>query len=349
MKKKHNIGSPPGTLNYTGIHGGERICITLIRYNENEFFEQDFYDLSECMVHVKEGMVNWINVDGIHNLNLIEKIGKLFNIHPLSLEDVVDVEQRPKFEEHDNYLLSILKMTIVKEVILQEHLSLLLLNNTVISFQEPNGGDAFDMIRLRLKQAKGRVRQRGADYLYYALMDSVVDWYFQVVDHIGERVDQIETQLLKDGSESRSSILQLYRLRREVINLGKQVAPLRDLVNGLSRCDSPLLKENVKIFHRDLYDHVNRIIDSVSSYRDLLNGLMDLYLSFNSNKMNEVMKVLTIISTVFIPVTFIVGVYGMNFDYMPELQSPYGYAGVWVLILIIMGGLVYYFRRKKWL
>ncbi len=347
MNKTKKIGSPPGTLHYTGEHGTERIRITLIRYNEKDYFEQDFFDLSECISHVEEGKVNWINVDGIHNLQMIEKIGQIFNIHPLTLEDIVHVEQRPKFEDYDHYLLAILKMITYKEVMQQEQLSLVLLKNTVISFQEPDKGDAFDVIRDRLRTAKGRVRKHGADYLFYALMDSVVDWYFHVVDRIGEKVQIIENELLKESS--RTSVLQLYKLRREVINLAKHVNPLRELVNNLSRSDNELITESFTMFHRDLADHVTRIIDSVSSHREFLNSLMDLYLSFNSNKMNEVMKVLTIISTVFIPVTFIVGVYGMNFDYMPELRSPYGYASVWVLMLIIMGGLVYYFRRKKWL
>jgi magnesium transporter len=286
-------------------------------------------------------------VDGVHNLQLIEKIGQIFKIHPLSLEDIVHVEQRPKFEDYDHYLLAILKMVTYKEVMQQEQLSLILLKNTVITFQEPDGGDAFDVIRDRLRSAKGRVRKHGADYLFYALMDSVVDWYFHVVDRIGEKVQLIEFELLKDNAKN--TVLQLYKLRREVINLAKHVMPLRELVNNLSRSDNELITESFSMFHRDLADHVTRIIDSVSSDRELLNSLMDLNLSYNSNKMNEVMKVLTIISTVFIPVTFIVGVYGMNFDYMPELRSPYGYIAVWALMLVLMGGLVYYFRRKKWL
>lgn len=347
MSKREKIGSPPGTLHYTGTHSGERIRITLIRFNDTAYFEQDFYDLSECLTHLEPGKVNWINIDGIHNLNLIEKIGQLYNIHPLTLEDIVHVEQRPKFEDYEHYLVSILKMVIYKDVVLEEQLSLILLKDTVISFQEPNGGDAFDTIRERLRQAKGRVRKRGADYLFYALMDSVVDWYFHVVDIIGERVHKIESELLKDSSKTQ--VLQLYKLRREVINLGKHVLPLRELVANLSRCESDLLQDNVTLFHRDLADHVNRIIDSVASHRELLNGLMDLYLSFTSNRMNEVMKVLTIMSSIFIPVTFIVGVYGMNFDVMPELRSPYGYYVVWIVMLSVMAGLIFYFKRKRWM
>lgn len=199
MNKAKKIGSPPGTLHYTGEHGTERIRITLIRFNEKEYYEKDFYDLSECLTHTENDKVNWINVDGVHNLPLIEKIGQIFKIHPLSLEDIVHVEQRPKFEDYDHYLLSILKMVTYKEVMQQEQLSLILLKNTVISFQEPDGSDAFDVIRDRLRSAKGRVRKHGADYLFYALMDSVVDWYFLVVDKIGEKVQVVESELLKDN------------------------------------------------------------------------------------------------------------------------------------------------------
>ncbi|HQQ94844.1 MAG TPA: magnesium/cobalt transporter CorA [Bacteroidia bacterium] len=347
MTKKYKTGSPPGTLVYTGDHDGKRVRITLIQFTESEYSEREFYDLSECISYTSKDKVNWIDVDGVHNQHLIEKIGQLYNIHPLTLEDLMHTDQRPKFEDYEHYLLSILKMITYKDVMREEQLSLVLLENTVISFQEPDGGDAFDTIRERLRQAKGRVRKRGADYLFYALMDSVIDWYFIVVDKISERVHEIETELLRDSTSA--SVLQLYKLKREIINLSKHVMPLRDLVHNMSKSENDLITEPSRLFHRDLADHVSRIIDSVHANRDTLNGLMDLYLSFNSLKMNEVMKVLTIMSSIFIPVTFVAGVYGMNFEYMPELRSPYGYAIVWLVMLLMMGGLLFYFRRKKWM
>lgn len=347
MSRLQNIGAPPGTLFYNGEQSGERIKITLIEFNEKDFFEKEFFDLSDCLTHVQDNMVKWVNVEGVHNTALIEKLGQFYNIHPLTMEDIVHVDQRPKFEDYDHYLVSILKMIMYDSEVHAEQLSLVLLKDTVISFQEPGGGDAFDIIRNRLRQSKGRVRKLGADYLFYALMDAVVDWYFTAIEKIGDKVEKIEEEII--SHPKRESLIQLYSLKREVIFLRKQVWPLRDLISNLLRSDSEFITPNTQLFFRDLQDHSTRIIDTVETYRDLLSGMMDIYLSTNSNKMNEVMKVLTIMSSIFIPVTFIAGVYGMNFDYMPELKSPYGYAATWALMLTIMGGLVIYFKRKKWM
>lgn len=347
MKNKfRNIGAPPGTLIYTGEKTG-RIKISLIEFNETEFYEKEFYDLSDCLSHLRGGMVKWINVEGVHNTALIEKIGQLYGIHPLTLEDIVNLDQRPKFEEYENYVLTVLKMIMYDDKVLSEQLSLILLKDTVISFQEPHGGDAFDIIRNRLRQAKGRVRKLGADYLLYALMDAVVDYYFNTIEKIGDKVAKIEEEIISEPKGE--SLIELYTLKREVIYLRKQVWPLRDLLSNLQRSESEFFSANSFLFFRDLQDHTTRIIDTVETYRDLLSGIMDIYLSTNANKMNEVMKVLTIMSSIFIPVTFIAGVYGMNFEYMPELKSPYGYAGVWMVMLGMMGGLIYYFKRKKWM
>jgi magnesium transporter len=347
MNKYQNIGAPPGTLYYNGQQSHERIKITLIEFSEQEFFEQEFYDLSDCLLHVKDNMTKWINVEGVHNLDMIEKIGKIYNIHPLTLEDIVHVDQRPKFEDYDHYILSILKMIIYDNEVHSEQLSLVLMENTVISFQEPEGGDAFDIIRTRLRQAKGRVRKLGADYLFYALMDAVVDWYFNAIEKIGDKVEAIEEEIINEPK--RESLIELYNLKRQVIYLRKQVWPLRDMLSNLLRSESHLITANTQLFLRDLQDHSTRIIDTVETYRDLLSGMMDIYLSNNANKMNEVMKVLTIMSSIFIPVTFIAGVYGMNFEFMPELKSPYGYAAIWGVMLCVMGGLVIYFKKKKWM
>jgi magnesium transporter len=346
MNKPKIVGIPPGTLFYSGEQSG-RVKITLIEFTETEFFEKEFHNVEACFSELRDDMVKWINVEGVHDTEVIEKIGKLYDLHPLTLEDIVHVEQRPKTENYDHYLLTVMKMIMYDQKPVSEQLSLILLKNTVISFQEPGGGDAFDIIRTRLRQAKGRVRRLGADYLFYALMDAVVDWYFNTLEKIGDEIGEVEEKITKEPT--RELLLKLYRLKREVIYLRKQVWPVRDMINTLLRAESDFITANTQLFLRDLLDHITRIIDTVETYRDLLAGIMDIYLSTNSNRMNEVMKVLTIMSSIFIPVTFIAGVYGMNFEHMPELRSPYGYAVVWVLMLSVMGGLIVYFRKKKWL
>jgi magnesium transporter len=286
-------------------------------------------------------------VEGVHDIALIEKIGKFYDLHPLTLEDLVHVEQRPKFEDFENYVLTIMRMISYDEEVISEQLSLVLLENTVISFQEPHGGDAFDIIRNRLRTSKGRVRKLGADYLFYALMDAVVDCYFNAIEKIGDKLEGIEEEIMHEPKKE--SLIRLYDLKREVIYLRKQVWPLRDMINNLIRTENGLITDNTQIFFRDLQDHSTRIIDTVETYRDLLSGIMDIHISTNANKMNEVMKVLTIMSTIFIPVTFISGVYGMNFEHMPGLKSPYGYVITWGLMLAVIFGLIFYFKRKKWM
>lgn len=345
--KKDEIGAPPGTLVYTGDSKADRIKISLIEYNETEFIEQEFYDLSECISHVKPHLVKWINVEGIHKTEVIEKIGQLYKIHALTLEDIVHVDQRPKFEDYETYVVAIMKMINYNSKVNAEQLSIVLFDNMVISFQEPEGGDAFDIIRNRLRQGKGRIRKSGADYLAYALIDAVIDCYFHAIERIGDVVEKIEEDII--DRSSKESLLQLYELKREMIFLRKQVWPMRDMISNMARSETKLINPSTDIYLRDLQDHVTRIIDTVETYRDLLSGIMDIYLSTNANKMNEVMKVLTIMSSIFIPVTFIAGVYGMNFEFMPELKSPYGYGITWGVMLCVMIGLIIYFKRKKWM
>lgn len=347
MSKFQNIGAPPGTMFYNGENTGAKVKITLIEFNESEFLQEEFHDFDVCMRHMKDNQVKWINVEGVHDTELVGKISQVYNIHPLTQEDIVHIDQRPKFEEYDNYLLGIMKMIMYQEEVYAEQLTIILLKDTVISFQEPGGGDAFDVIRTRLRQGKGRVRRLGADYLFYALMDAVVDYYFTVIEKIGDKIEKIEEEIINEPR--RESLIELYRLKREVIFLRKQVWPVRDMISNLLRSETEFITANTQLFFRDLQDHSSRIIDTVETHRDLLSGIMDIYLSTNSNKMNEVMKVLTIMSSIFIPVTFIAGVYGMNFDYMPELKSPYGYVITWVVMLSVMGGMIYYFKKKKWI
>ena len=344
---QNKLGAPPGTLVYYGEDHTDKVKITLIEYNEKEVVEKDFYDFAECMDSVNHNMVRWINVDGVHDVELVEKIGKHFNIHPLTLEDVVNTNQRAKFEDYDNYVVSIMKMISYDTEMQSEQLSVVLMEGMVISFQESHGGDAFDLIRTRIRQGKGRIRKMGADYLAYALIDAVVDCYFTILEKIGDRIELLEEELITEPTKA--TLQMLHHMKREMIFVRKAVWPMRELINNLERSETELIRPSTDIYLRDVHDHTIRVIDTVETFRDLLSGMMDIYLSSVSNRMNEVMKVLTIITTLFVPVTFIAGVYGMNFDYMPELHSRWGYVGVWLVMLSIIIALLIFFRRKKWL
>ncbi len=346
-QRAEKSGMPPGTLEVIGIQEKEEVIITLIEYNETSFNEMRITNFEDILSRQNQDTVKWINVDGIHNLSIVEHIGKAFQIHPLTLEDIVNTDQRPKFEDYEFYDVAMMKMLYYDSSLHSEQLSIILLNNLVISFQEIHGGDAFDPIRERIKASKGRIRKCGADYLAYALIDSIVDSYFSVLEKIGDKLEALDEEIIT--SPEPNSLRKLHNMKLEMIFLRKSVWPLRDLINNIERSESKLFKESTSIYLRDVHDHTIRVIETVESYRDLISGMMDIYLSSLSNRMNEVMKVLTIISTIFIPVTFIAGVYGMNFDFMPELHSKMGYLGVWILMLTIMLSLAFYFKKKKWL
>ena len=343
-----SIGLPPGTVIYSGDEQTAKVKITLLEYNEKEFIEKEFTDFDECMLHVKADMVKWINVDGIHNTEIVQKIGEKFGIHSLTLEDIANTEQRPKFEDYENYLVSIMKMLSYENEVHSEQLSIILLdNNTVLSFQETLGGDAFDIIRTRIRSGKGRIRKMGADYLAYCLIDAVVDLYFAILEKIGDRIETLEEELINNPNKETMKFL--HSMKREMIFLRKAVWPMRELINNFERCENKNIKKPTRLFLRDLYDHTIRVIDTVETFRDLLSGMMDIYLSSVSNRMNEVMKVLTIITTIFIPLSFVAGVYGMNFENMPELHTRNGYYILWVVMISIAVGMIFYFKKRKWL
>ncbi len=344
---QNKTGAPPGTVVYYGENHSEKVKITLIEYNETSVIEKDFFDLDECMNHINPAMVKWINVDGIHNVELVERIGKQFGIHPLTLEDVVNTSQRAKFEDFDTYMVSIMKMLYYDAEIRSEQLSVILVEGMVISFQEVHGGDAFDMIRNRIRTGKGRIRKMGADYLAYALIDAVVDCYFTILEKVGDKIELLEEDLITNPTKD--TMQKLHYMKREMIYVRKAVWPMRELINNFERSETELIKPSTDIYLRDVHDHTVRVIDTVETYRDLLSGMMDIYLSSVSNRMNEIMKVLTIITTIFVPVTFIVGVYGMNFENMPELKTKSGYFIVWGIMITIILSLILYFRKRKWL
>jgi magnesium transporter len=288
-------------------------------------------------------------VDGLHDIKLIEEIGRHFQIHPLTLEDIVNTSQRPKWENFENYLYIVLKMLHFREsdnLVTSEQVSLIVGEKFLISFQEA-AGDVFDPVRERIRKGRGRIRQGGCDYLAYALIDAVVDHYFSVLEKIGEQIEMVETALTENPRPD--TLQMIHDLKRETIYLRKQIWPLREVVNRFAKEETELINETTHVYIRDVYDHTIQIIDTIESFRDILSGMIDLYLSTISNKMNEVMKLLTIIATIFIPITFVAGIYGMNFKVMPELEWKWGYPAVWVVMVSIVFVLILFFRKKRWL
>ena len=320
--------------------------ITLIDYDEQNFQEKQVSSIEECFEFKETPTITWINIDGIHEVDVVEKLGKHFDLHPLSLEDILDTNQRPKFEDFEKYLFIVLKMLSYGDEIEEEQVSLVLGENFVISFQE-RVGDVFEPIRDRIRNSKGRIRKSGADYLCYSLMDAVVDNYFSILERIGDKIESMEEKLI--SAPTQKTLQQIHKLKREMIILRKSIWPLRELINGLQRNESSLIGETTGIYLRDTYDHTIQVIDTVESLRDVVSGMLDIYLSSISNSMNAVMKVLTIIATIFIPLTFIAGIYGMNFRYMPELEWRWAYPLVLVVMGIVAIGMLIYFRKKKWL
>lgn len=343
-------GQSPGTLTYIGKETLRSSKITLIEYNEKEIEERALKTLDECHLLRPSSKISWLNVDGISDTAAIEAIGKCYDLHPLLLEDVLNTGQKPKIEYYDNHVFVVLKMldyNVRTQEIETEHVSLVLGRSYVISFQEEREGDVFDPIRLRMRKLVGRIRKAGADYLFYALIDTIVDNYFVVIENLSERLEDLETEIIEYSSSK--SLGKLYAQKRELILMRKAVWPVREILSGLVRGESPLITKSVIIYLRDVYDHTIQVIDTVESYRDLIGGLLDIYLSTLSNRMNSVMKVLTIFSTIFMPLTFIAGIYGMNFDFMPELRWKYGYPVSLAVMLAISIAMLFYFRRKRWL
>jgi len=349
IKRSKKAGLPPGTLVHIGKKKTEKVKITVIDYDEKNFWEKDVKTVEECFPFKDKPTVTWINIDGIHDVEIIEKIGKHFGVHPLLLEDIMNSEQRPKMEDFEEYIFIVLKMLRYDEKqdeIKSEQVSLILGSNFIVSFQEMEG-DVFNLVRERIRNEKGRIRKMKADYLAYTLIDAVIDNYFIILEKTGEKIEDMEDELVTNPTPG--TLQTIHNLKREMIFLRKSVWPLREVINGMQKAESPLIKESTGIYLRDVYDHTIQVIDTIETFRDMISGMLDIYLSSISNKMNEVMKVLTIIATIFIPLTFVAGLYGMNFKYMPELEWHFGYFAILLLMIIIGISMVFYFRRKKWL
>lgn len=360
MKKRSDrisrkLGLKPGSVVYVGAERAEKVNINIIDYTETEYQEKKAVDIEDCFPFKDSPSVTWINVDGIHDAVIVEKIGAHFGMHPLVLEDIVNTGHRPKMEEVENYILIVLKMLYQGQEdgdLKAEQVSVLFGANWVITFQE-TGEDVFDYVRQRIVKTVPRVRLMTTDYLGYALIDAVVDNYFIVLENIGERIEYLEDEISENTAPG--SLETIRELKKQLILIRKAVWPLREVIGALERSDSGLINGSTRPYIRDLYEHVIQVIDTVETYREMVSGLLDLYHTGVSNRMNEVMKVLTVFATIFIPLGFLAGVYGMNFDTsisrfnLPELGLRYGYLFFWGLVIIVAGGLLWFFKRKKWL
>ncbi len=347
--RSKKVGMPPGSLVFVGEKKVEDVRISYVDYDAENVQEGVVESIDECFPFTDQPTVTWINVEGLHDVDVIEKIGERFNLHPLLLEDVVNTAQRPKLDDYDDYLFVVMKMfTFDKKTdeIVSEQVSFILGPHYVIMFQEREG-DVFNAVRQRIKTGKGSMRKMGSDYLAYALIDAVVDSYYSVLEKVGEKIEDMEETVVQHPVPM--TLQEIHNLKRNLILLRKSVWPLRDVANSLARGESELISDKSIIYLRDVYDHTIQTIDTIETFRDMTSGMLDIYLSSVSNRMNEIMKVLTIIATIFIPLTFIVGVYGMNFVHMPELGVVWAYPLVWVVMLIIGIIMLIYFRRRKWL
>jgi magnesium transporter len=339
---------PPTTLAKVGKRDGGRLKITIIDYDEYHYEEREIKAVEECFTFKEKPTVTWINIDGLHQVDILEKLGQCYGIHPLVLEDIL-TDQRPKIEDYDSYVFIVLKMLYYDEEaedkIEADQVSLILGSNFVISFKEKEG-DVFNPLRDRLRTGKGRIRKLGADNLAYSMIDAIVDHYFVILERLGERIEELEDEVV--AIPEPDTLHDIYNLKSDMLFLRKSVWPLREAVSRLQRDESPLITESTKIYLRDVYDHTIQVIETIETFREMSGSLLETYLSSLSNRLNEVMKVLTIISTIFIPLTFIVGLYGMNFRYMPELDSPLGYPAVLGFMLVVGAIMVTYFKRKRW-
>jgi magnesium transporter len=347
VRRSDKTGLPPGTLIHIGERRSERTRLRLFDYDQAQLLEKELASVEDAFPFRDTATVTWINVDGLHDTGVIEQLGGHFGLHPLVLEDILNTEQRPKLEDFESYLYVVIKMLYLNPdgEIEAEQVSFILGNNFVLSFQE-GGGDAFEPVRERLRQNKGTLRRQGADYLLYALMDAIVDSYFIVLESFGEATENLEETVMV--SPTTETLATIKNLKRDLLFMRRGIWPLREVISGLRHSESPLIRQNTRLYFQDIYDHTIQVMDSVDNTREILSDLLDIYLSSVSNRLNSVMKVLTIISTIFIPLTFIAGIYGMNFDNMPELHWEWGYFGILAIMASIGLVMLTYFKRKKW-
>ncbi len=348
-KRASKTGLPPGTLIHIGERKTDQVEITVLDYDAEKIDEFHPRTIEECSRLRQSDTVSWIDIAGLHDISVIEAVGRIFDIHPLVLEDVANTTQRPKYEDLTSYCFFAMKMLYYdpnEREIVAEQVSLILGPNFVISFQETPRG-VFELIRERIRSGKGRIRQMGADYLVYSIADAIIDNYFGILEKFSENMEVVEDQLITNPSPALLS--EIHTLKRETLFFRRCAWPLRDMANAANRSESPLIRKETSIYLRDLYDHTVQIIDAVENSREAISSMLDIYLSSTSNRMNEVMKVLTVMASIFIPLTFVAGVYGMNFEHMPELKLAWAYPALLGLMLAAAVTMLVYFRKKGWL
>ena len=346
---KKKAGSAPGTMVYVGPERTEPVAVHLIEYAEDFFEEHVLSQEADYQEIAKRERLTWINVDGLNNLDITQAIGSAFDLHTLVLEDLVHTGQRPKHEEYEDYVFVVLRMLTLESDgpgVRSEQVGIVFGDGFVLSFQE-RAGDVFEAVRERIRIKSRRIRSRGADYLAYALIDAIVDHYFHILEAFAGMVEELEVEVLEDPSPQ--TMRRIHDLRHEMLGVRRAIWPLRELTNGLVRTESELIEESTRVFLRDVYDHTVQVIDTAETLREVVSGLMDLYMSSVSNRMNEIMKVLTIMASVFIPLTFLAGIYGMNFENMPELGFPWAYPALLVVMAGVGIGLLLFFKRRGWL
>ncbi len=347
QKRSKKTGLSPGTLVHIGENRTETVEITLFNYAGAQCDERTVTNPNDLQPPADE-TVTWINVGGVHKIDVLEAFGKQFGLHPLLLEDIANTDQRPKLDDYETYVFLVVKMLAVTDrgSILVEQVSFVLGRNYVLSFQE-NGTDVFRPVRDRLRAGKGRLRHNGSDYLLYALVDAVVDQYFAVLESLGEKIETLQERVMADPKPD--TLRDIHALKRQLLFVRRAVWPLREVTNSLSRSDCPYLHEPTKVFFRDVYDHVVQIVDTIETLREMLSASLEIYLSSVSYRLNAVMRVLTVITTIFMPLSFIASVYGMNFEHMPELKWEWGYPFVLGAMGLVAAGMLIGFRRRKWL
>jgi len=345
------IGMPPGSLIHVGDVLETESCITLVDYNTSDVEVRQLEDIKQLNGYQKRDSVTWVIIEGLSNVEIIDQIGSMFDVHQLVLEDVLNTHQRPKFEDYDDYLFIVLKSLLAEDKqqfkVSYEQVSILVMDNFVFTFKEKTD-DILQPVINRIQTSKGRLRTLGSDYLAYAILDSIIDQCFTLIDSLDETIGALEDELLTE-EPTKQTLNTIQKLKREIITIRRNVSPIRELMAAMLRSESALIHEKTHIYLRDVSDHAIRVIESVELHRDILSGLLEIYISSVSNKMNEVMKVLTVFASIFIPLTFLTGIYGMNFEYMPELGWRWGYPVIWLTFISIPVVLLIYFRKKKWL